>query len=310
MGDGANWLDLLDPDEDEIRRDAPEQLRPAALSHLASAGGRDETARPTYQGHGAYVFGVLLAAGAVPEEDRVYYQEIDVVATRDRLLSVRKTPSGERPFELDSLREACSARGPMTVGTIVYHLVDEVAERYLDLLDDINDEIDELEEHVDEWPPERTRGRLSELRHDLLHLRRTLAPTRDAVRSVMDGRVDLDRRRMFGREVFPREVERLFADVYDKLLRATEALEFSRDLLAAVRDYHQARIAHEQNEIVKRLTAIASLLLFPTFWVGVYGQNFRHMPELDWRLGYVWSWGVIIVVTVAQLVFFRRKRWI
>ena len=310
MPEGEAWVDLLDPDEADIGRHAPAQLRPAALSQLADGTPSDGAARPTLQGHGAYVFGVLLAAVAVPERDRVYYQEIGIVATQDRLLTVRKTPPGERAFELESVREVCAARGPTPVGTIVYHLADEVAERYLDLLDAVNDEIDELEEHLDEWPAERTRGRLSELRHDLLHIRRTLAPTRDAVRAVADGRVDLDRRPVFAREVFPRDVERYFADVYHKLLRATEALEFSRDLLAAVRDYHQSKISNDQNEIVKRLTAIASLLLFPTFWVGVYGQNFEHMPELDWQLGYLVSWGVIVVVTIAQLFFFRRKRWI
>ena len=61
---------------------------------------------------------------------------------------------------------------------------------------------------------------------------------------------------------------------------------------------------------MKRLTVTASLLLFPTFWVGVYGQNFEHMPELGWRLGYLYSWGVIVVVTVLQLAAFRRLRWI
>ena len=60
-----------------------------------------------------------------------------------------------------------------------------------------------------------------------------------------------------------------------------------------MRDYHQAKIAQDQNEVVKRLTVIASLLLFPTFIVGVYGQNFDHMPELHWRLGYVFSWALI-----------------
>jgi magnesium transporter len=61
---------------------------------------------------------------------------------------------------------------------------------------------------------------------------------------------------------------------------------------------------------MKVLTAIASIILFPTFLVGVYGQNFDHMPELHWRLGYLFSWGVIVAVTVLQIVYFRRKRWL
>jgi magnesium transporter len=150
---------------------------------------------------------------------------------------------------------------------------------------------------------------LSELRHDLLHIRRTLSPTRDAVRRVVDGRVDIAQGQV-QREVFPDDVERAFTGVLDKLLRSSESLEFSRDLLGAVRDYQQNKVANDQNEVTKRLTAIAAILLFPTFVVGVYGQNFDHMPELHWRLGYAYSWAVIVVVTIAQVVYFRRKRWL
>jgi magnesium transporter len=195
-------------------------------------------------------------------------------------------------------------------GLIAYHLVDEVAERYLDLLDDLDDEIDELEEHVDEWPAEKIRRRISGLRHDLLHIRKTLAPTRDAVREIVDGRVDVEGRTPFSREAFPQEVERLFATTYDKLLRATEAIEYARDLLTAVRDYQQARVAIDQNEVMKKLTAIASILLLPTFIVGLYGQNFVNMPELHWHYGYWYSWALIVGTTILQLWFFRRKRWI
>lgn len=105
-------------------------------------------------------------------------------------------------------------------------------------------------------------------------------------------------------------MEIAFGDVYDKLLRATEGLEASRDALAGVRDYLQGTIATDQNEVVKRLAVVASILFVPTFIVGLYGQNFRHIPELGWRWGYWWWWGWIIATMVGQLVFFRRKRWI
>ena len=310
MADRATWTDLLDPDEGQLRAHVPRELHPGALEELLRPSTADGAARPTLQGHRQYVFGILLAAVAVPQEDRVFYQEVGLVLTHDAVVTVRKTPPGEAPFDPAPVRERCEKGGDLPPGMVVYHLVDEIAERYLELLDDLDDEIDELEDHVDDWPNERTRTRLSELRHDLLHLRRTLAPTRDAVRRVVDGRVDLEGRALFTREVFPREIERQFAAVHDKLLRATEALELARDLLAAVRDYHQTKITSEQGDVTKKLTVIASLLLFPTFIVGVYGQNFEDMPELGWRLGYPFSWAVIAVVTIVQLAFFRWRRWI
>ena len=110
--------------------------------------------------------------------------------------------------------------------------------------------------------------------------------------------------------MFPHEVEVAFNAAYDKLLRAFDGLELSRDLLASVRDYHQAKIANDQNEVMKRLTVIASLLLLPTFIVGLYGQNFRDIPELRWGWGYGYVWAVILGTTLIQLWFFRRKRWV
>jgi magnesium transporter len=304
----AEWIDLLDPDEAELRAHLPSP-DPGMLEQLLARADPEGSVRPTLRGQSNYVFGVLLSAVLEPEEDRLYYQEIDVVATRDRVLTVRKTPADGEPFDASGVREVCAVRQNVPAGKIVYHIVDEVAERYLDLLDGIDGEIDELEENVDAWPSQHIRKRLSEIRHDLLHLRRTVAPTRDAVRGVVDGRTDIDPG-LLRREVFPEEVERAFERVLDKLLRATESLEFSRDLLAAVRDYQATQIAYDQNETIRRLTAVASLVLLPTFIVGVYGQNFEHMPELKWRLGYAYSWGVIVLITIAQLIFFRRRRWI
>jgi magnesium transporter len=192
------------------------------------------------------------------------------------------------------------------VGMLAYRLIDEIAERYLSLVDELDDQIDELEDQVETRPAVQTRGRIGALRHDLLHIRRTLTPMRDAVRRVIDNTIDVDG----GKEVFRHDVEVAFNAAYDKFLRATDGLDLARDLLAGVRDYSQAKIANDQNEVMKRLTVIASILLLPTFIVGLYGQNFRVIPELHWGYGYAYSWGLIIGTTILQLWFFRRKRWI
>ena len=300
----AEWIDLVDPTEEELEAKAPAGLHPTALKQLLAPPEHDDEPRPKLEPHGDYVFGVLLVAVAVPDEDRVYYQEVDLILTRDVLLTVSKTPPGEKPFDPRPAKEACRPDdGP---GMYAFHLVDEIAERYLDLIDALNDEIDELEERVELARPAEVRQRFSDLRRDIFGIRRTLTPTRDAVHKIVDDRIELE-----AGELFPREVELHFADAYDKLLRATEALETSRDMIAGVRDYAQGKIANDQNEVMKRLTLIASLLLLPTFIVGLYGQNFRHkFPELGWTYGYAWSWGLIVATTAFQLVFFWKKKWI
>jgi magnesium transporter len=300
----ATWIDLLDPDADEVRAKAPRELEESAIERLLAAPEHEDEPRPTLLGHGDYVFGVFLVAVAKREEDLVYYQEIDVVLTHDTLLTVRKTPpEGHAACDVEIVRK--SVKPEDSAGMMAYRLIDEIAERYLTLVDDLDEEIDELEDIVESQPATHTRARIGSIRHDLLHIRRTLTPMRDAVRRVIDNTVEVER----GPEVFPHDVEIAFNAAYDKFLRASDGLDLARDLLAGVRDYSQAKIANDQNEVMKRLTVIASLLLLPTFIVGLYGQNFVDIPELRWHLGYAYVWGLIVVTTALQLWWFRMKRW-
>jgi magnesium transporter len=304
MAAGARWIDLLDPSPEERKAKLPAAVHERALEQLLAPAQHEDEPRPKLEPQGDYVFGVLLVPVLAAARDEVFYQEVDLVVTRDVIVTVRKSPEdGRRPWDPAKARASC--REDDNVAMVAYHLVDDVAECFLDLVDGVNDAIDDLEDHVEAWPSERIRVRLSGLRHDMLHIRRTLAPTRDAVREVIDNRVEFA-----GAEVFTHEVELNFGNAYDKLLRAADNLELARDLLAGVRDYHQAQIANEQNDVMKKLTAIASILLLPTLIVGLYGQNFRNIPELHWGFGYYWSLGLIAVTSLGQILYFRRKGWL
>jgi magnesium transporter len=304
----AEWIDLLDPTEQALHEALPRDIHERALEQLLRPARHDDEPRPRLEGHDNYVFGVFLVPIAIREEDRVFYQEVDVIGSHERLVTVRKTPEDGYPFDLSSAQESVSTESDASVGLMVYRLADLIAEYFLDLVDALDDEIDELEDGIEQWSATQIRSRISALRHDLLRVRRTVAPTRDAVRRIVDRRLDVGEGA--GGELLPREIELDFADVYDKLLRAVDGLDLSRDLLASARDYHQSKIANDQNEVTKALTVIASVLLVPTFIVGLYGQNFRHIPELNWSFGYWWSWGLIGITTIAQLAFFRWLGWI
>jgi magnesium transporter len=299
----AEWIDLIDPSPAELQKALPQNVHELALEALLAPHVHDDEPRPRIESHGDYILGILLVPVAVKNENRVFYQEIDFVATEQTLVSVSKTPPGEHAFDPKAAKEAC--RPDEDVGMYAYHLVDEVAERFLDLIDALDDEIDELEDMVADHTPQQVGRRLRELRHDVRRIRGTLLPTRDAVRQIVDNRAELD-----GGQLFPRNVEIAFGDAYDKLLRSSEGLESSRDQLGGIRDYLQGKIANDQNEVMKALTAIASILLVPTFIVGLYGQNFRNIPELHWGFGYAWSWALIVVTTILQVVYFRRKKWL
>ncbi|HKU59120.1 MAG TPA: magnesium transporter CorA family protein [Gaiellaceae bacterium] len=296
------WIDLIDPTAVQLHSALPEHVHSTAMEALLAPHEHNDEPRPRIDSHDDYVLGILLLPIEVPAENRLYYQEIDFVATVDTLVTVSKTPPGEKPFDPAPAKEACRAHED--VGMYVYHLVDEVAEGFLDIVDVLDDKIDELEDLVADTDPADVAKRIRGIRHSMLGIRRTLSPTRDAVRKIVDNRVELEKG-----ELFPRDVEIAFGSTFDKFLRASEGLDASRDSLAGIRDYLQGKIANDQNEVMKRLTVIASLLLLPTFIVGLYGQNFHDIPELKWAFGYWWAWGWIVGTTIAQLAFFRWKKW-
>jgi magnesium transporter len=307
MAAGDRWIDLLDPTPEELKAKLPGEVHARALEQLLAPAEHRDDPRPKLESHGDYVFGVLLIPVAITEEDLVFYQEVDLVLTRDVLVTVRKSPGdGRPPWDPGEAQLAC--REDDNVAKYLYHLVDDVAERFLDLVDDLNEEIDELEDHVEEWDAERVRTRLSALRHDMLHIRRTLAPTRDAVREIVDNRIEFT-----GDEVFTHDVELNFGNAYDKLLRAADNLELARDLVAGVRDYHQAKIANDQNDVMKRLAVIATIFLPLAFLTGFFGQNFSYLvlhvepgPGAFWILGV----GVELAAAICLFTLIKWKRWL
>lgn len=299
---GPRRIDLVDPSHDEVLARVPAKLDPEALDSLCAASGDGRDARPTLESHGTYLFAVLLLPSRLDRSDRVVYHELDVVAAPDVLVTVRKSGSDGDVADLGALDAADPS---LPTGLLVHRVVDAAAETYLDLVDALYAAIDELEDHVDEIPSVVLRQRLSQLRHEMLHARRNASATRAAVRRVVDGRLDLGERDA----LFPRDAEHAFAETYDTLVRAIEELDVARDLVASVRDYLQSKIAENQSEIVKKLTMVASLVLVPTLITGFYGQNFEGAFDSDfWTLGV--SAALIVASTLAQVAFFRWKRWL
>jgi magnesium transporter len=294
----SRWVDLVDPTREELEDALDATVDDADVETLVAK--PVERPRPRLEAHGEYIFGVLVAMSPIPDEDRIENREIDFVATPKRLVTVRKRTRGGEIWDSSCLEASKGA----DVGELVFRLVDDVAESYLAVVDSTDTEIDELEDHIEDWPSLLVRRRISGLRHDLIHARRTVGATRAAVRRITDKRLDIGDER-----VFPERVELLFADTYETLFRAGEELDIARDLLASSRDYHQSLIAERQNEIVKKLTVIASVLLLPTLIVGFYGQNFPSaFDDVYWTLGI--SVGLIVGSTLVQLALFRWRRWV
>ncbi|MSO58544.1 MAG: magnesium transporter CorA family protein [Thermoleophilia bacterium] len=297
-------VSLTNPSGSGLRAALP-GLDAATIALLARPAAERREIRPLVERRGEHVVALLLVPFHDDAANAVVYRELNAVLSADRLVTVRRQATDGGLAAAPRLEEA-GAEG-READTLFHILFDDVAEAFLEVIDGIYGEVDELEDEVDALTGEETRLRLGGLRHDVLHARKNVSALRSAVRRVTDGR--LDHAAGGAQPLLSREVEAAFADTYDTLVRATEELDVARDLLSGVRDHLQARVAERQNEVVKKLTVVASLVLVPTLITGFYGQNFAPAFESAWwSIGT--SVGLIAGTTVLQLAFFRWKRWI
>jgi magnesium transporter len=164
-----------------------------------------------------------------------------------------------------------------------YRVVDAVVDEYFAILEEIGDDIEAVEETVLEEPDEETLERLNSIRRELLSIRRIVWPTRDAVGVLSRGDAVHVRA----------STEKYFRDVYDHLVQHVELVETYRDLASGTRDIYLNTLSQSTNEVMKRLTVVATIILPLTFVVGVYGMNFQRMPELGCATAtppFSWGW--------------------
>jgi len=298
----VHWTDLVDPSREDILHAVAARVDPEAIELLAEPAGDGRAVRPLLEGHGSYVLAVLAhpvtRAGAADVE----YLELDVIATRTAVVTVRKTGHRGGLAPVDGI--AARVDADASCGGVFHGAVDDAADAFLGLVDGMYEAIDDLEGDVEHLPGPEVRRRIAVLRNELLLARRAASATRGVARRIVDGRVDVGRS-----ELFPPEVEARFINTYETLVRVTEELDVARDLLGGLRDYYQAKIAEQQNEVAKKLTVIASLVLVPSFIVGFYGQNFAgEFRAWYWGIGV--SVGLIVTTTLVQVALFRWRRWI
>jgi magnesium transporter len=297
----AHWIDLVDPTRDEIlQATSGLDLPPDVVDRIAEVPDRGRVQMPLLETHGACVFAIL--AYAAPGTERADYLELDVVASTKAIVTVRKSSAGGRLAPVDGLTARAKAHDQ--AGVLFHAAVDDAADTFLDVVDDLYEAIDDLEVDVELLDGADVRRRITTIRNELLRARRVSSMTRGIARRVLDGRIDVG-----SSGLFPASAERRFVETFETLVRVTEELDVARDLLGGVRDYYQARLAEQQNEVAKTLTVIASLVLVPSLVVGFFGQNFAgEFHAFYWTLTV--SLGLIVASTFVQIVLFRWRRWL
>ena len=288
------WVAMKDPGPGEL----------ASLQHefdlheLAIEDARHGHQRPKIEEYGDSLFCVLQNVEVAGAELKV--GEVDLFVGRNYVLSVRT--QAEPGFA--AVRARCEREPELLKygsGFVLYALMDAVVDRYFPVLDALETELELVEERICAGRSARANVEaLYALKQKLNILQHAVLPLLEAVGKLYGGRVPQ----------ICAGMQEYYRDVYDHLVRLNQSINGLRDNVITAISVNLSMITVQENETTKRLAACAALVAIPTMVAGIYGMNFKHMPELDWSLGYPVTVGAMVVIDLVLFWRFRKAGWL
>jgi len=292
---GVTWIDVTGLHDVELVAALGRHfgLHPLALEDVVNTG-----QRPKVEDYEGYLF--LILRHFHDQEGELLPEQISLFAMPGVVLTFQEVPGDAFEPVRERLRRGSGRVRSRGSDYLTYALIDALVDRFFPLLEDLGERIEDLEEELIHDPSSHSLDHIYRLRRDLLQLRRTSWPKRELINSLHRGDSHLvsDETRLFLR------------DCYDHAVEVMEIIETYRELAAGMLDVYLSSVSQRMNEVMKVLTIMATLFIPLTFIAGVYGMNFKYMPELAWRWGYPASLGLMAVVAIGLLYYFRRKDWL
>jgi magnesium transporter len=284
------WIDFFNPEENEINllRD-PLHFHPLAIEDCIFT-----LQRPKLDYYEDYTFFVTQAIN----KESFKRDEIDFFLCEKYVVTFHHKPS----IEIDEVFKRLSSGTDIhkyDPSHVLYFVLDKMVDNYFPLVYQIEDTLNEIDENSKGRSMEALLEDLFDTRHNLLSLRHIVTPMRDLVYRVINSQ------RLAG---IQGKVE-YFSDIHDHLLKLTEMIEANRELTTDIRDSYISLNSNESNHVMKVLTVITTIFMPLTFIVGVYGMNFRYMPELNWKYGYFGALVLMFLVGAGMSLWFSKKGW-
>ncbi len=286
------WLDVSAPAEGDLNWLASQySFHPLAIEDC-----RNFDQRAKVEPYEGYLF---VSVDAVTRNNGdLRALEIEVFLGPDYLITVHREPLAA----LDEMRVRCvsdSRTGKYRADMLLYQIVDHLVDAIFPLLDQMEDEIDDLEDEILAKPTQASLHRVFELKRQLIFLRKTVGPMRDAMDVLADTRYEL---------IDPRTAL-YYRDTYDHLVRIYDLIETSRDLLGNALDAYLSVVSNRLNEVMKRLTLLTTIFMPISFLVGFGGMNFQQLPfDNPLALGILIS--LLVIVPTGMIAWFWRSKWV
>jgi magnesium transporter len=256
--------------------------------------------RPKMEDFGHYVYVVLRMLYFDEEAHEVKGEQVSLILGENFVISFQEKEGDIFNPIRERIRNHKGRIRKMGADYLAYCLLDTIVDNYFTILEKLGDRIEEMEERLVTDPRPKTLHEIHKLKREMIFLRKSVWPLREVINGLERGESSLIHK---ASSIYLR-------DVYDHTIQVIDTVETFRDMLSGMHDTYLSSISNRMNEIMKVLTIIATIFIPLTFIAGVYGMNFKFMPELEWRWAYFIVWLVIVIVAVSMVIFFRKKKWL
>ena len=270
-------------------------LHPLVLEDMVNTGHR-----PKIDDYGDYLFVVMKMLHEPDKEQPIQHEQISFILGPRMVISLHEyegdlfDPVRER---IRKQKGRIRTKGP---DYLFYALVDTIVDYYFNIFEVIGEKIEAMQEEVLERPRPEILNEIQTLRREMIDLRKSVWPLREIISSLVRGEPKL----------ITDDVTLFLRDVYDHTIQVIDTIESFRDIISGMQDIYLSSMSNRMNEVMKVLTIIATIFIPMTFIAGIYGMNFKFMPELEWRWAYPALWLILLTIFISMVVWFKKKRWL
>jgi magnesium transporter len=256
--------------------------------------------RPKMEDYGDYIYIVLKMLIQSNKNNGIMTEQISLILGPNFVISFQEMEGNIFDPIRERIRNGKGRIRKMGADYLAYALLDSIIDNYFIIMEKLGEKIEFLEEELVTRPTAQTLKTIHQLKREMIFLRRAVWPLREVVSGLERGESSL-----------MKEPTRIYLrDVYDHTIQVIDTIETFRDMISGMLDIYLSSISNRMNAVMKVLTIIATIFMPLTFIAGIYGMNFKYMPELEWHWGYPAVWLVVVFIGISMLIYFKKKRWL
>jgi len=256
--------------------------------------------RPKVEEHPNYFFVVLKMLSQNGTKNGITIEQVSIIFGPQFVVSFEEGGNDLFGAIRERIKNNKGIIRKMNSNYLAYALMDAIVDHYFVILEKLEEQIEDLDEELISNPSPQTLYRIHGLKRDLIFLRKSVWPLRELI-------VELERRES---PLIDKTISIYLRDIFDHAVQAIDTIEAFRDIVSNMLDVYLSSISNKMNEVMKVLTVIATVFIPLTFVVGIYGMNFKYMPELEWHWGYPMVVLVMAAAGAGMFLYFRKKKWV